>query len=195
MTKMIDSAITTYMQKNSNTQPKTVKLQARQQCYHIDRIEQHDKRNDIKIRGLATENDEDLPQKVVDLAKEINVTINKDDFICYRTGRSDNANRPVLVKLNDQRTKVKIMRAKKNLGTGKYIDEDLTRLRSKLYYEVRHDANTTKYWTIDGKIYAMVKPSGGGEPTKTCFQTPDDLAILGWDEGRVEDFMNSLNSA
>ena len=87
------------------------------------------------------------------------------------------------------------MRAKKRLGAGKYIDEDLTRLRSKLYYEVRQDTNTTKYWTIDGKIYAMVRANGGGEPTKTCFQTPDDLAVLGWDEGRIEALMNSLNSA
>ena len=40
----------------------------------------------------------------------------------------------------------------------------------------------------------MVRANGGGEPTKTCFQTPDDLAVLGWDEGRIEALMNSLNS-
>ena len=116
-------------------------------------------------------------------------------FICYRTGKLENPSRPILVKLHNQRQKVEIMRAKKGLGgSGKYIDEDLTKLRGKLYYEIRKDANTTKHWTVDGKIYAMVKTSGGGEAVKTCFQTPDDLAVLGWDERRIEDFMNSLNT-
>ena len=52
----------------------------------------------------------------------------------------------------------------------------------------------TKHWTIEGKIYAMVTTSGGGEATKTCFQTPDDLAVLGWDDDRIENFMNTINS-
>ena len=171
-----------------------MKQQARQQIYHIDRIEQFDKRNDIKIRGIETATDDDLAQKVVDLVTGVSVNLTKEDFTCYRTGQSDKASRPVMVKLHNQKKKLEIMRAKKRLGAGKFIDEDLTRLRSKLYYEVRQDTNTTKYWTIDGKIYAMVRANGGGEPTKTCFQTPDDLAVLGWDEGRIEALMNSLNS-
>ena len=119
-----------------------------QQIYHLDRVEQTVKKNDIKIRGIEYLGEEDTAQKVIELANTVQVTIRKEDFTCYRLGKPDKVSRPILVKLHNKHKKIELMRAKKNLANaaaGKFIEEDLTKLRSKLYYEVRKDENTTKH--------------------------------------------------
>ena len=159
--QMVDTAVSKYIQKtqndpqsanNNSNLAKTMRKQSRQQIYNLDRVEQTEKKNDIKIRGIEYVGDEDTAQIVVDLASKVQVDIKKEDFTCYRLGKPEKSSRPILVKLHNQHKKIELMRAKKNLATaaaGKFIEEDLTRLRSKLYFEVRHNENTTKDRTIE----------------------------------------------
>ena len=56
-------------------------------------------------------------------------------------------------------------------------------------YEIRKDSSTSKTWTIDGKIYALVRE--GNSEVKKVFDTPDDLYKLGWNEAKLEAFLDA----
>ena len=197
--QVAEAAVNSYVQRtnsdpvsnNTNMAAANMRRQMRKQTYHMDRMEQAEKRNNIRMKGIDYAESEDTAEKVIQLAGTIQVNLARTDFTCYRTGNIENVSRPVMVRLHNQQKKIEFMKAKKHLARGKTIEEDLTRLRSKLHYTVRKNENTIKHWTIDGKIFAMVKPQDGGDATKVCFESPDDLYALGWNEERVEQFMNT----
>ena len=92
----------------------------------------------------------------------------------YRMGTTNGRSfpRPIMVQINNRpKKKTKIMMGKKKLRQGLYIEEDLTKLRSKMHFEVRKNENTTKTWTINGDIFAMVKGKNNVE-SKEKFSTP-----------------------
>ena len=101
---------------------------------------------------------------------------------------SSRFSRPIMVQMNNRSKKTKIMIGKKKLGNGLFIEEDLTKLRSRMHYEIRKNENTSKTWTINGDIFAMVKGKNGNE-TKEKFCTPDDLYKLGWNNERLDHFL------
>ena len=83
------------------------------------------------------------------------------------------------------------MKNKRRLARGKTIEEDLTRFRSKLYFNIRKHANTIKCWTsIDGRIFAIIKTNENVE-IKKIFETPQDLYALGWNEDQMDMFFES----
>ena len=134
-----------------------------------------------------------MKQTIIDTAAEINVTLERDDIdTCFRMGKFNdrNGHRPIMVRLRSKGKKVDLMKKKKTLGNGKFIEEDLTKLRSSIYFAVRKDPNTSKSWTIEGKICAMVKR--GSTEEKVTFSSPHDLTKLGWDENRIESLLNSI---
>ena len=57
-----------------------------------------------------------------------------------------------------------------------------------MYYEIRKNENTTKTWTINGDIFAIVKGKNGME-AKEQFSTPDDLYKLGWNKDKLDTFL------
>ena len=196
--QVAEAAVNSYVQRTNsapvanNTAAVNMRKQIRKQTYLMDRMEQVEKQNNIRMKGITYAESEDTAEKVIELAQSISVTLDRNDFTCYRTGNIENASRPVMVRLHKKHKKIELMKAKKHLARGKTIEEDLTRLRSKLYYTVRKSENTIKHWTIDGKIFAVVKSNDGSDPSKVCFETPDDLYVLGYDEDRLEQFMNTV---
>ena len=71
------------------------------------------------------------------------------------------------------------------------MEEDLTKLRNKLYFVIRKSNMTTKCWTIDGRIFAIVKGSGEQGERKLIFSNPDDLSQLGWNKDKVNVFLDA----
>ena len=96
--------------------------------------------------------------------------------------------RPVMVQVNNRAKRTKIMIGKKKLGSGLFIEEDLTRLRSRMHYEIRKSEKTIKTWTVNGVIFAIVKGPNNSE-SKEQFSSPEDLYKLGWNQEKLDTFL------
>ena len=135
---------------------------------------------------------------VVDVARKMGVALADADIsVSHRTG-ADGAG-PIIVRFARREKKIEMMRKKKNLGNeaGIFIEEDLTRIRHRMLYEIRHDSRTTKTWTIEGKIFAMMKEGEGAnaKEAKKTFKNPDDLYKLGWNEERLTRFLRECGTS
>ena len=171
-----------------------IKKQLRQQAYIKDQIEQDNKSNIIRIKGVTPES-ADLRQTIINLANDTQVRLHTNDIIsCYRTGGDETPahKRFIVAKLSHRSKKVEIMRNKKNLTGNRYVEEGLTRLRSNLFHTVRMDNNTGRTWTQEGKIMTYVKDNDGEEVRKTIV-TPDDLTRIGWTDERICNFWEQFN--
>lgn len=180
------------MRNLNNDTISSMRKQLKQQTYQLDRMEQYTRRENIRIKGMNYTDNENTNEIVMKLASDIGVQLSNEDIsTSHRLGVSrDNAKpSPIIVRFSRRDKKVELLRKKRNIQRGIYIEEDLTKLRRNLAYEVRKDSRTTKTWTIDGKIYAMVKE--GEAEVKKVFETPDDLYKLGWNESRLEAFLES----
>ena len=84
--------------------------------------------------------------------------------------------------------KVEILKNKRKLK-GKYddvyISEDLTKLRSRMMYALRHEEDISYVNTRGGKIFCAQKLRSGKEK-KFKIESPDDLFQLGWNEEKIE---------
>ena len=170
-----------------------MRSQLRRQSYSLDQKEQDNRSDNIRIKGVDYEAGEDLQQKIIDVAKEADVTLEREDIVnCYRLGDDDKpANRrPIMIRVANRGKKVSLMRNKKKLPREKYFEEDLTKVRTKIFYAVRKHEQTTKAWTVEGKIFAMIKDNTNTEHKK-IFTTPDDLQILGWDMVKINNYMEA----
>ena len=166
--------------------------QIKQQSYQLEKNEQFQKRENIRIKGLRYEENENTEERVMALARDIGVTLTSDDISeCYRVGATVDASspKPVFVRLAKRTKKVEIMKNKKKCRRGVYIDEDLTRTRSNMMYEIRKHQHTLRTWTIDGKIFAIIKE--GDAESKKVFDTPDDLYKLGWNQQKLNNFLDA----
>ena len=207
ISKMLDEVLKKNPQQNvqiappQTTQPDNalmadMRKQLRQQHYQRDQYEQEDREDAIWIKGVNPVRDEDIYDTVIDVAGTIDVALRPEDISnCFRIGTnaSEPHKRHILVKLAHKRKKVALMINKKKLGEGRFIEEDLTRLRSKLYHTVRREANTLKTWTQDGKVFTIIKDLESRE-LKKILTTPDDLVKIGWNEERICKFWEEYNA-
>ena len=113
---------------------------------------------------------------------------------CFRIGARDapKERRPILVKLAYRSKKIEVMKNKKKLSNTCFIEEDLTRLRAKLYHTVRKDNKTMKTWTQECKIFTIIKDRHGRE-AKRIITNPDELTKIGWTEDRISHFWEEYN--
>ena len=65
---------------------------------------------------------------------------------------------------------------------GAFIVEQLTPLRSKVAYMLRHDDSVEKSWTINGRIKVILKGAESNPKPKTI----NSLTQLGWSEEKIE---------
>jgi len=141
----------------------------------LDDLEQWTRKDSIIISGLSDSDRESVEvceEKVIKLIHDIGVPLKDTDINnIHRLRPQKNGPRNIIVRLTSHKTKVAIMRNKKNLRSIKtqqndiYINEALTTTRSKLLYEVRQFVKEKKIknvWTKDGQILVRNK-----EDTKT----------------------------
>ena len=160
--------------------------------FEVDRLEQYSRRDSFKVFGVPESGpQEDTSQMVVDLAKEIGVELRRDDIsVSHRVyvSKKSSKPRPIIAKMVRREKKVEVMKAKKRLRELNdrkdiFIVEDLTQLRVKLVRELRKEPRVEKVWTIDGKVFCLVKD--GAKRVKQMIDSPDDLHKIGWSEERM----------
>ena len=134
-----------------------LQCQIRQQAYVTDQREQDNKADIMCIIGVNYDDQEDLKDQKIDVARKADVTLLRDDIIdCFCLGGTDAPcdKRPIVAKIRTRAKKVAIMLESYRV----YIEEGLTRFRSKLYHRVRIDQKSKglKTWTQEGKVFTKI---------------------------------------
>ena len=84
--------------------------------------------------------------------------------------------------------KSQMMYRKKNLREVEayrnvYVQEDLTKARSKLVFKLKRASDVKRVWTVNGWIVCLIDING--HEAKKVVETPNDLFHLGWSEESV----------
>lgn len=164
--------------------------------YQLDMQEQHTRKEAVRISGLPEGPDEEtdtiLRAKIVKMATDAGMKMtNADISVCHRLGSKQTTRvRNVICKFVARSTKHKLMGAKKNLKDKPeykqvFINEDLTRLRSRMLNMVRRNERTKSCYTRDGKIICIYKD--GLRERSVIIETPDQLFQLGYNEIDLRD--------
>ena len=153
--------------------------------YKNDSLEQYSRRENVRIHGLeeTAEREVNLEKRVLGLLQKAGTQLTEKDIAaCHRTGKPRNGSRPVLVRFVSRKSKVTIMKSKRNLKDKNprvFINDDLTSLRSRLLGYIKSIDNVEKAWTIDGRIYCIKKlpPGVQRDPASRpiVIDSPDDL--------------------
>ena len=130
-----------------------------------DQVKQYRRRNSLRIWMFDPENQgENTDELVLKYAEKASVTLTAGE-ICrlHRVGRHPSAKtrnasqvkpRPIIVKFNIYNSRQKIFNARKNVE-GVFVGEDLTQLRSTLFYKARQERAASRFlhcWSSDGNI-------------------------------------------
>ena len=136
----------------------------------IDNLEQYSRRNSLRLHGIAEKESENLIDEIPALLnKELQFPAPmKRADICriHRLGprSSQGQPRPIIVKMVSYQARSKVFSARsklKNSSSRLFINEDLTRTRSQLFYKARQlkrEKKITDTWTHDGNV--LIKRGG-----------------------------------
>jgi hypothetical protein len=135
-----------------------------------DDAEQYSRKNSVRISNYKEKSDEETSQIVVDIAKKVNVSIDRDDIDnSHRVGeKKGGKEREIIVKFKSFRSKLEFMKLRKELKNKNekiFINDDLTKKRSKIAYEARElkkdpASNVKGTWVYNGCIYIQTKTTG-----------------------------------
>ena len=142
---------------------------------HNDELDQYGRRNTLRVTGIPEQENENLIDFIVDMAKKhMKITIQKHEIdrahrlnqVKAKKDDADDAEEPppraVVVKFVSYQTRYSFYDKRKSLkGTGLFVNEHLTRPRAKLLFDAREYKRSDKIanaWSTDGRI--MVKTKG-----------------------------------
>lgn len=151
--KKVEEAVKTYMDRCEQ-----LEIQNKMLLNKIDTLEQHTRRNNIRIQGIAEDSKEDLGKKLLNLFNEkLNVNVVQKDFdSIYRIGSNSNnagMSRPIIVKCTNSYIKNEILKNRKKLkGSKTFLCEDLSLARYKLYRAAQEKYGKKFAWTINGDV-------------------------------------------
>ncbi len=123
----------------------------------LDKQEQYSRKTSIRIFDVKEEESENCEELCINVLKEeIGVEVKPEEIeIVHRVGRvQKDKTRAILVKFLSHKTKVRVMRKKKE-AKNINIKEDLAQGMKKLVnyiYDRKYFLRVEKVWTIDGKI-------------------------------------------
>ena len=124
-----------------------------------DSIEQYGRRENVRIFDVEEELDEDVFAKVVSVAEEAGVTTTAIDCsTCHRLPSGGKGPKPLLAKFVRPDTKYQLMQHKKSLKeTSNYVNNDLTRLRSKITRGLRSKDDDCGVVTVNGNFFVFMQ--------------------------------------
>lgn len=150
-----------------------------------EELEQYSRRNSVRVQGIPEEDREDAIHKALELANgKLNLNpplLSSDIDRAHRVGspRTDGRPRSLLIKFATYQQRFRLMKNRYLLkNTPVFINEDLTRYRSKLLYEARalkRAGKINELWTFDGRIHVKI---GDDRHHITCYQDLRDLNLL-----------------
>ena len=132
-----------------------------------DALEQYSRRNSLRISGIPEQSVEVTDEIVLKLVNDLGVTLNSSDIDrSHRVGRITDTrrkDRDIIVKFTSYNARQKLYRQRKELRdseslSGVFINEDLTRIRSKLLFDARSLVRAKKLlasYSSDGKIFVL----------------------------------------
>lgn len=149
-----------------------------------DAAEQYSRRNSLRITGVPENATENTDTYVVELARALEADVSTDDIErSHRVGKPRSFGRPrdIIVKFVSYRVRRKVYGARtktKDKGyRGVYINEDLTKPRSRLLLKARKMVKLGQLagaWSSDGTI--LVRDP---RDTKHRIASDSDLAVFG----------------
>ena len=145
--------------------------------FELDELQQYTRRPNLRIQGIEEDfRGEDLERKVLAVINshmKVDPPVERKDIErCHRLGRVDaqkNQPRTSIVRFASERVRDSVYRArgglkdynsKRDVGSKVFINEDLTKSRSKLAYEARRLKKQNKIndcWTASGRILVKDK--------------------------------------
>jgi hypothetical protein len=160
--------------------------------YANDQVEQYTRRDNLRLFGIPEEDHEDLEQKIIEIAKSINVDLCKDDFsVAHRlgpkTGPGSGKHRAIIVRFVRRKKRNELLANKKHLKnhtTKIFIAEDLTSLKLRLLKEVKASPRVKMAYSKEGRIMARL---AGNEKEEIEINSPDDLWKVGTEQPRWEE--------
>lgn len=122
----------------------------------LDNIDQHSKRNNIRVYGIPEEDSgrqEDILQAICKFTK-MNITHEKVEN-AYRIGKSTQAGqRSILIKFKEHKYKEEVMQNRKVLkGTKIIISDDLTKTRHSILREAVNRLGSKNVYCLSGRIF------------------------------------------
>lgn len=161
----LSDRIASLEEKNLNLERENRSLRARVTSLEkaADQAEQYSRRNCLRITGIQEDPGEDTDEIVLKMAADLGADIQINDIDrSHRVGkrRSDRVKpREMIVKFATFRTRQKLYKLRtslKNKGyNGVFLNEDLTKTRSKVLYDARQIVKSEQakgVWTSDGVI-------------------------------------------
>lgn len=127
----------------------------------IDDLEQYQRRQCLRIFGVAEEATEDTDKIIMEVAQRIGVDVQPQDIDrSHRVGRRDISNnrpRPIIAKFVSYRKRSEMFSNKKRLkGSGVTLREDLTAMRHNILKEAITKFGLNNVWTLDGTIIVNI---------------------------------------
>ena len=144
--------------KEKNDQINDLQIKVDRLESRVDDLEQYGRRYSIKLSGVA----ESVSESPASFLKEkLSVEIDElhDIDRYHRVGRHDSNGKPrdILIKFTNYRTKAAVFKNRFKLkGTGCFVNDDLTRKRSKLLFKCRtlkKQSSLKDTWTRDGNVF------------------------------------------
>ena len=132
----------------------------------LEKQEQYSRRQCLRVYGIPESPNENTDKVILDLATKMGVTLADHDIdrshrITPRrpSNRSTNQQqhpKAIIVKFSRYNARSLMFGAKSRLkNTGIVIREDLTPERQELYFKTLSHRNTSRTWSIDGRIFTM----------------------------------------
>ena len=152
-----NSTIASLRQENAELKARIEMLENKAEA-----ADQYSRRNSLRIAGVPENQSENTDVYVIDLSRAIEAEVSLDDIeLSHRVGKPRNAGRPrdIIVKFSSYRTRRKLYEARTKTRDrgyrGVYINEDLTKSRSKLLLKARRMVKNkllNSAWSSDGNI-------------------------------------------
>ncbi|PIK55107.1 hypothetical protein BSL78_08002 [Apostichopus japonicus] len=128
-------------------------------------LEKYSRRNFIRIFGIPENSDENTNLLIKNLALDkLAVELKETDLDrSHRIGKPNNKGcRAIIMKFTNYMAKSQVLRSRRKLkSTGIVIQEDLTPRNRALLKKVSDHPRVSSAWSIDGRIFGLVKASDG----------------------------------
>ena len=156
MTSTLTKQITK-IEEEQSVQRQYIQQQSLNALYERDKLEQYDRRLNIRINGVEEKEQEVVEELVEQVCAAAKAPIRKEDIsACHRIGAKGTTHRAIICRFISRQTQSRVMNNNKNLRGAEgfhnkiFLNEDLTRLRARLFYMVRKSGKVIRASTKNG---------------------------------------------
>lgn len=158
----------------------------------LDELDQYGRRmclDIFNIPGDTGDNSEDVEQRLLSLASTVKLDHDQplditaaDIDKCHRLGvyRVDTPkNRRIIIKFTNSKARQRLWNARKRLGDGIFVAENITRYRENLSYQAREltrglNPKLARTWVAGGRIYGMMSNT----QKKVIIKNTNDIQLI-----------------